>query len=1113
MAGRRVAITLLAAGLLSGTTVLPALADTAARQPRAHDQEKSSPPDRTIYGPVTGRLPVKPVQRAAGVFVIDATAAAKSAGGNEPGIAINPADPEQIAISRFHARWNGNADLLYSADGGKTWSNETSIPVPPGVTGTSGCPCDQTIDYGRHGTLYGTFLTHASVVTGSTSDPTKAASWSWNGNPAQLTTGTRTNVDQPWLVVNRDPTKAGQDDAYVGYDDFSGGPDMRVAVSYGAHPVNITADNKAGTAKPLVTNPGLRLAADPRNGTMYALYEQSSGSNQPKSVTYKLNRSTDGGVTWTLNGDANGITVATVNSDQSPGFKFGGVNALLGGVDHLAVDPRNGDVYVVYGQDVAGGNQLKIRRLTPNGSGGLAVGPASDVSTSTDAALPSVAVTSGGTVGVLYDTFDGKTTAGFPIFSAHLARSGDQGATFSDIVLQRFQSPVTEDPNAPRQRILGDFQQLKAVGQTFYGTFPGNTSGVPATKPPIDAMFFTAQEAAVTRTVTFVHGINGNFLNFQCSNLAGGFAAILAQVCADPAFAEESFPYYQDLGYASPGATPPCPAMPPPSTNTGPLFVDPNAINPDICDSKGALAFTSAALHDHLGALHTPDTVLANSMGAAIARGWLAIAQLNGNGDKSLAHADSVVFLQGAQAGSWAALAGQAIASAPVVGPIARRISQLAHLDLDRPGVMDVTPQSPWYFSVNPFGVPANLAYYNFYSNLLVNFQVHLLFFTLNMGSFNTGDLVMLPGSDDPTDLPLLGGAKFLPGGQQTANRHEYAVNGQVNVNPADLAIPPLLVRDVVRLASSPINHFNFGSNVGTIGVPSCAPGAPMTTVANEVFRLLQNPKTGCASAKLRLARTAITTATRAQATAPAGGHAGRSSAGDPTQLQAPYVARARTGDPVLTVQLQAGVRSTGQFRFTVANTGTWTGVVGVSRAGKSAIVHLRGDVNAEFTANGSNKPVAATVRMEGTINLAHNSATVSIRATRPGISKSTHYLINNNPRPSLRKAPPAARLAGALIQARHWAKLYKMAASEITSRFTEEQFVKLLNSQNRQKVTNVAPSGTGTFSMNSGLTYFTQKFTFTTAGTGQVVHHTSDIVMVWENKAWRFVGTTASTA
>src|SRR6266849_10226408 len=131
------------------------------------------------------------------------------------------------------------------------------------------------------------------------------------------------------------------------------------------------------------------MATDPRNGTVYVLYEQSTGSSQPKTVTYKLNRSTDGGATWTLNGSADGLTVDSVSSDQAPGFKFGTVNALLGGVDHVAVDPSNGDVYVVYGvaPKGPGTNQIFIRRLVPGAGGVLAHKARHAVSASLDAAL------------------------------------------------------------------------------------------------------------------------------------------------------------------------------------------------------------------------------------------------------------------------------------------------------------------------------------------------------------------------------------------------------------------------------------------------------------------------------------------------------------------------------------------------------------------------------------------------------------------------------------------------------------------------------------------------------------------------------------------------------
>ncbi|MEU6573253.1 Ig-like domain-containing protein [Streptomyces sp. NPDC046805] len=512
---------------------------------RRHQDLNSSPPDLTVREGSGRRAPAKSrrVPGLSGAFVIDASASASSGGGNEPSIAINPANPDQIAITRFNGQFwqNGNADLLYSTDGGISWSERTTIPTPA-VTGAPNGPYDQTIDYGRDGRLYGAFLVcnapsagpppvpecnSLRVATGSTTDPTNTSAWTWKDSPGGASSGARTNVDQPWLLVNRDNTTASQDNTYTAFQDFGGSPDARVAVYRGANTANVSADSKAGTMSPLATNGGLRLAKDPRNGTMYALYQQSTGTNQtnsvlknqPVNVTYRLNRSTDGGAHWRLGGtgtgDNDGIVVAKVDSDQGLGYKFGSVNALLGGVDHAAVDPSNGDVYVVYGQNVSGNNQLKISRLTANGSGGLNVGTATNVSTSTNAALPSVAVLDDGTIGVLYTTSDGNNTAGFPVFSAHLARSTDHGATFTDTVLQTFSSPEQDrtgcdtrpqppNPNPPnltcaRQRVLGDYQQLKSVGNTFYGTFPGNTNGAnPTSTPPIHAMFFSVPQG--TRT-------------------------------------------------------------------------------------------------------------------------------------------------------------------------------------------------------------------------------------------------------------------------------------------------------------------------------------------------------------------------------------------------------------------------------------------------------------------------------------------------------------------------------------------------------------------------------------------------------------------------------------
>jgi len=79
----------------------------------------------------------------------------------------------------------------------------------------------------------------------------------------------------------------------------------------GINPPDFTVDNQSGTATSSV-NPGHRLAVDPRNGFVYSLFQRNiaPGAGGSKNIDYMLNRSTDGGATWTVNGMAGGIVVA-----------------------------------------------------------------------------------------------------------------------------------------------------------------------------------------------------------------------------------------------------------------------------------------------------------------------------------------------------------------------------------------------------------------------------------------------------------------------------------------------------------------------------------------------------------------------------------------------------------------------------------------------------------------------------------------------------------------------------------------------------------------------------------------------------------------------------------
>lgn len=415
----------------------------------------------------------------------------------ETSIAINPKNPKEIVISAFSGLVNGNLPLWHSLDGGFTWTKEPSVPPAPGIPQIFGCggSCDQTYDYGRDDRLSGaTMSSETNVYTGTTTNPADPTAWLWFAPQGVTQTTNQVGqdiIDQPWLLVNPDPINRRQDNVYVAYDDFSGAPDMRVAVAQGTNPPEFIIDQLTGFSTGFV-NPGHRLADDPRRGIMYSLFQRriAPGAGGSQNINYMLNRSIDGGRSWSLNGSATGIVVANADSTQ-PQPKFCTVNALLGGVTHAAVDPHSGDVFYVYGNrdPVTGNNRLALRRIVDDGSGNVVVGGEHFVTGQVQAAIPSVAVADDGTVGIFYYTCDGVSPSGFPVFTAHLTLTNDLGATFTDLGLLTFLSSATDNGD-PRQRVLGDYMQTKTLENTFYGAFTGNGVGFGRPFANHDPIFF-----------------------------------------------------------------------------------------------------------------------------------------------------------------------------------------------------------------------------------------------------------------------------------------------------------------------------------------------------------------------------------------------------------------------------------------------------------------------------------------------------------------------------------------------------------------------------------------------------------------------------------------------
>jgi hypothetical protein len=434
----------------------------------------------------------------------------------ETSIAVNPRQPNEIVITAFSGGWIGNglcqlgsgnvnAPLWLSRNGGDTWTKEFTI-TPPVFTGSvadvTGAPCDQTVDFGRaFNQLAGTFLTNSTnIYSAVTRNPMTTDAFHYSGFPFAATMtnlAARNDEDQPWLLIGRRPGAIGVENVYVAYDDFNTSPvTMRVsrAPATGVlepDPPNFAVDNPTGVSDGFV-NPGHRLAIDPVTGFVYSLWQDriAPGPMASQNINYRLNRSRDGGASWDFLPD--GFVVANANSTQ-PTPKFCTVNALLGGVDHAAVDPQTGDVVYVYGTlDGSGINQLAMRRLTFTSSGPMPIGPQVLITNGPEnTAIPSVAVTASGTIGVFYYTCELVPPASpFPLFRANFAISTDGGATFhTGIDLETFLSPALDNGN-PRQRVLGDYMQVKAVGNTFFGSFTGNGAPFGRTISNNDPIFY-----------------------------------------------------------------------------------------------------------------------------------------------------------------------------------------------------------------------------------------------------------------------------------------------------------------------------------------------------------------------------------------------------------------------------------------------------------------------------------------------------------------------------------------------------------------------------------------------------------------------------------------------
>jgi hypothetical protein len=432
--------------------------------------------------------------------------------GNEPSVAVNPINLNDIWISSFNfgtSSTTSGASAFYSTNGGASWSSEFTVPAPSNGTGI---PNDWRFLYDATGALHGAILGGArcgsasacNVFQGQTANPTSLAAWSYTGGGARINnTASNNKADQPWIAVN------GANNVYVAYDDFHSNTGERVAASSNGG-TSFTVDNPINNgAQASTVNPGTRIATDAA-GNVYSIFGvgTATGTAGVNNVTYYLNRSRDGGVTWDFNGSSavggikidSGVSTQLCNRPactQASNNWFAGVNDLRGNVTAIAPDPSGAHVYALIGkQDNTGTDRIYLASYQRVGTNlvqtsEIVVSPANQ-----RAALPAITVKDDGSVVIMYETYDtsdGKV-------HVHVASSDDFGASIASDDQIYFFTPLTlaqATGSTTSNREFGDYDFLMSSGNTFYGTFAGlgdvNSGGINTTGL-IDPFFFSGTD-------------------------------------------------------------------------------------------------------------------------------------------------------------------------------------------------------------------------------------------------------------------------------------------------------------------------------------------------------------------------------------------------------------------------------------------------------------------------------------------------------------------------------------------------------------------------------------------------------------------------------------------
>jgi hypothetical protein len=402
---------------------------------------------------------------------------------SEPNIAVNLANPQQIAASAFTPDPGGSATLspiFVSTDGGTTW---TMNNVVPSVGGTG----DITLRFGgTSNVLYtGILKKPFGLRLNILRKPV------FSNTTAMDVLIDRTNIDQPYVAAATVSGGAGfgEDRVYVGHNDFgaSSGKTATVELSTNAATAPAPAGFTARRIEPRTTNgqdlPPIRPVVH-LDGTIYAAYYGwRSGSPVLNSDVVVVRDDT-----WASSGSPFGnllgadtsagfIVAANVrvpfDSNSQPAF---GQERFVASNISIAVDPRDSNTVWVAWADYPTATSttytLHVRRSTTRGTTW-----SGDLLTVSGATNPALAVNSHGRLGFAYQQLTGSGST--QRWQTHFRRT-DDGTTWNDVTLSNTPANTPAFTFTP---YIGDYIHVMAVGKDFYGIFSANNTPDPANFP------------------------------------------------------------------------------------------------------------------------------------------------------------------------------------------------------------------------------------------------------------------------------------------------------------------------------------------------------------------------------------------------------------------------------------------------------------------------------------------------------------------------------------------------------------------------------------------------------------------------------------------------------